>query len=181
MQPAPVIAYVIAAIIFILILSFRLRRMRRTVPLRLKRLWIAPAIFGVMTVTVVGQFPLPVQDWAWLVLALLVGAMVGWQRGRLMHIAMDPATRGLTMQPTPMAIYFLLGLVAVRVALRTGLGMEARGWGLSEAFINDIFVLFALGLFVAQSVEMAIRARRLLARSPIAPAQSGAAGDVKDL
>jgi len=41
--------------------------------------------------------------------------------------------------------------------------MEAQDWGLSPVFINDIFVTFALGLLLAEALEMAIRARRLLA------------------
>jgi hypothetical protein len=185
MQPAAqpnAIAYVITALVIVLILSFRLRRMRRTVPLRLKRLWIAPAIFAGMTVLVVTQFPLPLLDWIWLAFALVAGGAVGWQRGRLMHIAFDPATRALTVQPTPTAIYFLLGLVALRIGLRTGLNMEARDLGLSLPFINDIFVMFALGLFAAQSVEMAIRARRLLAnRAEVATTQAEVRSDMTDL
>ena len=160
---ANIVAYVIAAVIIVLLLSFRMRRMKRTVPLRLNRLWIPPAIFAVMAGLVVTQFPLPLRDWIWPSLAFLIGGLFGWQRGRFMHIAVDPATRALSMQASPMAIYFLLGLIVLRAGLRAGLGMEAPGWGLSAVFINDVFVIFALGLLLAQALEMAIRARRLLA------------------
>jgi hypothetical protein len=44
--------------------------------------------------------------------------------------------------------------------------MEAQDWRLSPALVNDIFITFAAGLFVAQGVEMAIRARRLLTAQP---------------
>jgi hypothetical protein len=158
-----IIATIIAALVVVLVLSFRMRRMKRSVPLRLKRLWIAPTIFVVLAALMLTQFPLKGLDWVWLGVALLIGAAFGWLRGRLISIAMDPADRTLTMQATPMAIYFLLGLVAIRLGLRTGLGMEAEDWGLSPVFINDIFVTFALGLLLAEALEMAIRARRLLA------------------
>jgi hypothetical protein len=48
--PIPVIGYVFAAIIVILLLSFRMRRMKRRVPLRWKRLWIAPTILALMPI-----------------------------------------------------------------------------------------------------------------------------------
>jgi hypothetical protein len=92
----------------------------------------------------------------------VLGAVFGWQRGRLMRITLEPATGALKAQASPMGIYLLLGLIAFRLALRTGLGMEAEGWHLSPVLVNDIFITFAAGLLVAQGTEMAIRARRLL-------------------
>jgi hypothetical protein len=157
-----VVTYIIAAVVVILLLFFRMRRMKRSTPLRWKRLWIAPAILLVMAAITLTQFPPKLLDWTWLGLAFLIGGALGWQRGRLMNIAMNPTSRTLTTQPTPMAFYFLLGLIVIRLGLRTGLGLEAQVWGLSPAFINDVFVIFATGLFMAQGLEMAIRARRLL-------------------
>jgi multisubunit Na+/H+ antiporter MnhB subunit len=156
------IGVVIAAVIVVLILSFRMRRMRRSMPLRWKRLWIPPTILMAIAAITLTRVPLRSLDWAWLALALLVGAALGWQRGRLMTIAMDPTNRTLTTQATPMAIYFLLGLIVVRLALRTGLGLESQNGAAGTAFINALFVLFAAGLFMAQGLEMTIRARRLL-------------------
>jgi len=164
MPPAqvPLISYVIAAVIVVLVLSFRLRRMKRSVPLRWRRLWIAPTIFSVLAALTLTQSPLQGLEWVWLGLALLMGGALGWQRGRLMTIEMDPANRTLTAQASPLAIYFLVGLIVLRFSLRTGLGLEAQGWKLSPVFINDVFVMFATGLLAAQGLEMALRARRLL-------------------
>jgi hypothetical protein len=80
-----------------------------------------------------------------------------------MGIEINPANRALTTQAKPMAIYFLLVLVVLRFGLRTGLGLETQGWGLSPTFVNNIFVVFAVGLFMVQRAEMVIRARRLIA------------------
>jgi hypothetical protein len=164
MQPhqPPIAVYVIATAIVLLVLAFRMRRLKRSFPLRLNRIWIAPTIFVALAAVTLAQFPLGPFDAIWLGLAFVLGAAFGWQRGRLMSITLEPATRTLTAQATPMGIYFLFGLIAFRLALRTGLGMEAEGWQLSPAFVNDIFITFAAGLFVAQGAEMAIRARRLL-------------------
>jgi Protein of unknown function (DUF1453) len=164
MQPhQPTVAvYLIATAIVVLVLAFRVRRLRRSFPLRLNRIWIAPTIFVVLAAITLAQFPLGKFDGLWLGLAFILGAVFGWQRGRLMSITLEPATRTLTAQATPMGIYFLFGLIAFRLALRTGLGMQTQDWRLSPALVNDIFITFAAGLFVAQGVEMAIRARRLL-------------------
>ena len=164
MQPTKLnlISIVIAAVIVVLLLSFRMRRMKRSVPLRWKRLWIAPTLLMVAAAITLTRVHLEWLDGAWLGLALAIGGALGWQRGRLMRIAMDPTNRTLTMQATPMAIYFLIGLIVIRLGLRAGLGLEAQGAGLSSVFINALFVIFAAGLFMAQGVEMAIRARRLL-------------------
>jgi hypothetical protein len=165
-QQPSIAAYLIAAAVVVLILVFRVRRLKRSFPLRLNRMWIAPAIFVALAGVTLAQFPLKPFDGIWLALAFGLGTILGWQRGRLMQITLEPATRTLTAQTTPMGIYFLFGLVAFRLALRTGLGMEAQSAAISPAFVNDIFITFAAGLFVAQGMEMAIRARRILDAHP---------------
>jgi len=156
------IGILIAAVIVVLILSFRMRRMRRSRPLKWKHLWIPPTLLMAIAAITLTRVPLRWGDGPWLALALLIGAALGWQRGRLMSIALDPANRTLTTQATPMAIYFLLGLIVLRLALRTGLGLETQNGAAGNVFINALFVLFAAGLFMAQGLEMTIRARRLL-------------------
>jgi hypothetical protein len=164
MQPhqPPIAVYLIATAIGVLVLAFRMRRLKRSRPLRLNRIWIAPAIVVTLTAITLVQFPIAPLDGIWLLLALVLGAVFGWQRGRLMRITLEPATGTLTSQASPMGIYLLFGLVAFRLALRTGIGMEAQDWHLSPVFVNDVFITFAAGLLVAQGTEMAIRARRLL-------------------
>jgi multisubunit Na+/H+ antiporter MnhB subunit len=163
-QNTQLIASVVAIVVVVLVLSFRMRKMRRKTPLKLKRLWIGPAILLLMAGITLTQFPPAALDWVWLVLALGAGAGLGWQRARLMSIMVDPADRSLSTQATPMAIYFLIGLVLLRSSLRAGLRFES---GLSPNMVNDIFVVFAAGLFVAQSVELGLRARRLLGAEPM--------------
>jgi hypothetical protein len=171
-MPPPLITitgYLIAALIVVLMLSFRLRRMNRSIPLRVERLWIVPAILMATAAITLAQFPLTWLDGIWLGVAFVIGGLLGWQRGRLMNIVMNPADRSLTRQATPLAIYFIVGLVVIRLGLRAGLGMEARDWGLTPAFINDVFVIFGAGLFTAQALEMGIRARRVLAAASGGP------------
>jgi multisubunit Na+/H+ antiporter MnhB subunit len=60
-----VVSYIIAAVVVILLLSFRMRRMKRSIPLRWKRLWIAPTILLVMAAITLTQFPPKLLDWTW--------------------------------------------------------------------------------------------------------------------
>src|SRR5258707_13467973 len=89
-----------------------------------------------------------------------MGAALGWRGGRLMSFAVDPANRTPTTQATPMAIYFLLGLIVLRLALRTGLGLETQNGAAGNVFINALFVLFAAGLFFWQGFWNHSSARR---------------------
>jgi hypothetical protein len=107
------------------------------------------------------QFPPHGLDWAWLALALLLGVALGWQRGRLMKIWIDPESGALMTQGSGWALVFLVVLLVLRMALREGLVMEANAGAIDMGLINSAFVVFALGLFGTQRGEMALRATRL--------------------
>jgi hypothetical protein len=89
---------------------------------------------------------------------LVIGAAVGWQRGKMMHIHVDPETHALNQKASPAAILFLVALIAVRSFGRGLLGSE----GLSPAMLTDPLIAFALGMFTLTRVEMYLRAKRLL-------------------
>jgi hypothetical protein len=143
-------------------MTLRLFRASRAKPLRLEWLWVLPAVLLLATGALIRQMPPHHWEWAGLALALAIGAGIGWQRGRMMTITVDPETHALNQQASPLAILFLVGVVAVRYLLREGLNAEAAAWHLSAAFLTDVFVVFALGLLTATRAEMFIRARRML-------------------
>lgn len=149
-------------LLIVAVVGLRLRRMSRMQPLKLERLWVVPAIYAAFAAMTMWNMPPHAADLPWLALALIVGAAVGWQRGRLMRIHIDPETHALNQQGSPAAILFLLALVIVRMGMRQAIGYEAHDRHLSPAFITDIFILFALGLFAATRAEMFLRARRML-------------------
>lgn len=156
-----IVGYAVAAVLIVVVLYFRLRRMGRARPLRIGTLWIVPAIFVVVTALNFVQFPPQPGDWPWLVISLFLGSALGWQRGKLMKIWVEPDTGRLMLQGTPWAVIFLVALILIRMLLRGGLEMEARTWAIGPALINDGFVIFALGLFGVMRAEMALRAQRL--------------------
>ena len=92
-------------------------------------------------------------------MALIVGAGVGWWRGRLMRVSVDPESGMLNQQASPAAFLFILLLLAARQALR----YEAGGFGFDVMLITDLLMASALGLLTASRIEIYLRARRLLA------------------
>ena len=133
--------------------------MSRVRPLRLDRLWILPAIYGVVTLAMVIEFPPHGLAWAFCALALAAGAALGWQRGRMMRIAIDPATQALNQSSSPAAMLLIVAIVVARQGARAGgafLHIDAMA-------LTDMLMALALGLFTAQRIEMYLRAKRMLA------------------
>jgi len=153
------ISYAITIGIIVVIMALRMRRMGRMRPLKLETLWVVPVMYLVVAVLMFVQ--LPPTGWAAVacVVGLAIGAAVGWQRGKMMHIHVDPATHALNQKASPAAMFFLIALIIVRTGARSILGQESE---VSPAMLTDPLIAFALGMFTLQRVEMYLRARRLL-------------------
>jgi hypothetical protein len=165
------ISMVVGGLFVLLIIALRVRRMGRAQRLKLEWLWVVPTLMSAAAAATLVHMPPASGDWPWLVLALAVGAGFGWLRGATMAITVDPQTHELNMKATPQALFLLAGLFIVRFAMR-GAIMDgaAASWHLSAVFITDLFIVFAVGLFAVQRLEMALRARRLLAEARAAGA-----------
>lgn len=152
------ISYAITIAIIIIVMILRMRRMAQMRRLRLEMLWVVPTLYFI--VAVIMFFQLPPTGWVATVtsVALLIGAAVGWKRGTLMHIHVDPQTHALNQKASPAAMIFLIALIAVRALGHDVLGAE----GVSPAMITDPLIAFALGMFTLARVEMFLRGRRLL-------------------
>lgn len=162
--------YLIGGAIFLVVMAFRLRGMNRSRPLKVEWLWVTPALL--VLVAGLAMIPQPPQglDWAWLAGALAFGALLGWYRGKMMHITVEPETHALNTKASPAAMYFILLIVAARVGLRYLALGQAQAWHVSAALITDGFIVFAVGLLGVQRVEMWIRANRLLREARAAKA-----------
>jgi membrane protein CcdC involved in cytochrome C biogenesis len=163
MQAQPVhqswITYAISIVVIIIVLAFRMRRMGKMRPLKLETLWVVPALY--LAIAALMFFQLPPTGWVAIAsgIGLLLGAAFGWQRGKMMHIHVDPETHALNQTASPAAMFFLIALIVVRMGAKTILGAEAN---VSPAMLTDPLIAFALGMFSLQRVEMYLRARRLL-------------------
>lgn len=157
-------------LILLPVLYLRLRGMTRAQPLKLGRLWIQPAIIIAVTALALLAPPpgqhvvrhLVLQDWTWLALAAAIGAVGGWYWGRTMGIEVHPEDGTLMVKGGQAAILVLVMLILLRLGLRAGLAVEARAWHLDALLLSDASIVFTAALFTVRSLEMYIRARRVM-------------------
>jgi hypothetical protein len=148
-----------------------MRKLTKARPLKLDRLWIRPALLLAITVMVLLVPPaagLPIRvlmplDWAWLGLAGALGAAAGWQWGRTMAIEVHPEDGTLMVRGGQAAILVLAALILFRMGLRTGLAAEARAGNINMLLVTDLSIVFTALLFTLRSVEMYLRAKRVMA------------------
>lgn len=157
-QPNGIVRYIVPVAIFIVIFGLRARRMSQMRPLKLGQLWIVPAIYLVLVGAAFVATPPSLTGWAVAFAALVVGAALGWQRGRMMAIHVDPETHALSQKGSPLAILFLLAIIGVKLAVQG----EGRSLGFDVALVTDAALALALGMFTMTRVEMYLRAKRLL-------------------
>ncbi|MBV9929475.1 MAG: DUF1453 family protein [Alphaproteobacteria bacterium] len=165
--PKPLVTYVIMAVVLVIVLGLRMRSVGRERPLKVGRLWIIPAIYLAVAVAFFVMTP-PARplEWGLSLIALALGAAVGWQRGRLIHIAVDPATEAVRMKQSMLGFLFIVVLVALKMGMRSMPGFGNNGLlHMSPQGLTDILVALMLGLLGMQRVEMFLRARRLLAEA----------------
>ena len=161
-QPGGWISYAIPLVVIAIVMAIRWRRMNRVRPLKLERLWMLPALYAVVIGITVSRFP--PQGWGWLfcLIALALGAALGWQRGKMMRITLDPVTHTLGQSSSPAALLFIVLLIVVRNGAKGAISYAGPA-GLDPMAITDILMALALGLFTAQRLEMYLRGRRMLA------------------
>lgn len=163
MQQQQLIGYAVTTVVVVALLSFRLRRMSQLRRLRLETLWIVPAIYLIFAGVMFYQFPPTAIGWAISAAALLAGAAIGWQRGKMMQIHVDPETHVLNQKASPAAMIFIVVLIAVRMSAKTILASGVgTGFHISAMLVTDVLIALALGLFATTRLEMFLRARQML-------------------
>ena len=150
--------YGITALVVGLILALRLRRMSKARPLTLERLWIVPSLYALLVASLFVQTQPSLGGWALCAAALVVGAGLGWQRGKLMHLSVDPATHQLNQKASLGGLLFIVVLIAIKLVGQA----EGSALHLDVMLLTQAFATMALGLFSAMRVEMYLRGRRLL-------------------
>lgn len=145
--------------VIMVVMALRMRGMSRMRPLKLETLWVVPVLY--LAVAALMFWQLPPTGWVAIasVSALAIGAIIGWQRGKMMQIHVDPETHALNQKASPAAMVFLIALIIVRSGARSILGQSG---GLSPAMLTDPLIAFALGMFTLTRLEMYLRAKRLL-------------------
>lgn len=141
-----------------IVLFFRLRSLSRERPLRLDQLWIVPGIYAVIAGFMFWSFPPKGMGILYCLVAAVIGGALGWQRGRMMRITVDPETQTLRQKASLGSMFFLLGLIAFRTVAR----VEGAAWHFDLMMITDVLLALAFGLLTMQRVEMYLRAKKLL-------------------
>lgn len=142
-----------------LVMFRRIRSMGQLRPLKLETLWVVPVLYLAVAAMMFWSLPPKGSVAVACIVALLLGAAVGWQRGTMMEIHVDPETHALNQRASPAAMFFLIALIVVRSGARSLLGQTS---GVSPAMLTDPLIAFALGMFTLTRIEMYLRAKRLL-------------------
>ena len=156
---------ILPVVVIVIVMAFRLRSMKKARPLNAKTLWIAPVLLIAVAIGSLYATPLSAMGLSISAVALIVGGLIGWQRGKLIHIDRDPATGKLTQQASPAALILLVGIIGLRYALRNYFDLTPGADGKMSGqalMITDALLLFAVGLVVMTRIEMMIRAKRIL-------------------
>jgi membrane protein CcdC involved in cytochrome C biogenesis len=153
------VSYAITIAIIVVVMALRMRRMGKMRPLKLGSLWIVPAMYLAVAGLMFWSLPPTGSVAIASAVGLVIGAAVGWQRGKMMHIHVDPETHALNQKASPAAMFFLIALIVIRSLARTVLGESGS---VSPAMLTDPLIAFALGMFTLTRLEMYLRAKRLL-------------------
>jgi hypothetical protein len=162
----PTTAQALPYILPLLVLALILRRNLRARTLKMERLWVYPAILILLTGTAMSSERLPgLVALTGFAVALAVGGLIGWYRGRLTHITIDPTTHEFTSRAS-IAGTILIGVVfalryGVRMAMASG---QPLPWGmhLDVAGITDGLMLFLVAMMSVQRIEMFLRCQKML-------------------
>ncbi|TAJ73182.1 MAG: DUF1453 family protein [Phenylobacterium sp.] len=150
----------------LIVLGVVILRNARARKLRMERLWISPAIIMVMAILAFSQNPPPGPIGLALdIVAVGLGALLGWWRGRASTFTVDPETHVVTSRVSPFGMLLILGIFGLRYLLRGAVSGESSMLHLSAAEATDSFLLLAVGVVSAQRLEWWIRARRMVAEA----------------
>jgi hypothetical protein len=153
------VALIVPLAIFALVI-LRNSRARR---LRIESLWVAPTLILIAVGLSLYQQGMPTPLMMGVdVVALALGAGLGWWRARFTHITVDTATHQLTSRASPIGMFVVLGLFAVRYGVRFYTAQNANALGFWATIVSDGLLVMSVGLVCAQRLEIALRASRLL-------------------
>jgi len=154
--------FLVIAVVFFL----RFRRAGQERPFSLSGWWVLPLIFTAIVALNLLALPPPPLGWAIFAAGLVPGALLGWQRGKLIDLRVGEGGK-LYQRTSPLAVLLLLGIVALRMGARQLFGGVPGDPhpALAATLVTDALLGFALGLIVATRTELMLRARALLGRA----------------
>ena len=165
----------------VLILAVILRRSMGSRKVRVRAMWIRPAIFLVLACSALAasRMPSPIALAAF-VAAAIAGGGVGYLRARHLELSVDPETGTVMSKSTPIGMILIVGLVAIRIGMKYAFpemgGAHPGGHLAAEAVAwTDGALIFSAAMVVTQAIVIWQRTQPLLAEhaarsiSPAAP------------
>lgn len=144
-----------------LVLAWRLRRQQSERPLRRRFLWLAPTLYLLVIAFVLSRHPPTPRGLMMLSVGILVGAIVGWWRGRLFILRLDEDSGAVLLRRSRWAVTMLVSIVALRFVANLWVG--PRQGGSQTLLLTDFALGLIFGLIAVTRLEIALRARALLA------------------
>jgi hypothetical protein len=144
-----------------MVLAWRLRRRSRERVLGARFLWLAPAFYLAVIAFVLSRHPSGPTGLGLLLAGMLVGAVAGWWRGRLFVLRLDEASGAILLRRSRWAVTMLVSTVALRFLANLWTG--PAGFGTHPLLITDFALGLVFGLIAVTRLEIALRARALLA------------------
>ncbi len=150
-----------------LILVLRLRLPAAEKPLSAGFLWLAPSLYLAAVAFMLVRHPPTLLGWSLVIAGLVIGGAAGWVRGRLFTLRVDPESGTVLRRRSRWAISLLIGIVSLRFVANLWVGPITGSMPSSAAalLVTDLTMGLVFGLLVATRVEIALRARRLLAEA----------------
>lgn len=161
-MPKELIPYLVPLLVVALII----RRSGRSRRVNLARMWVAPAIFALMTFGALAAEPLPslavVTAFA---ASALAGGGLGYLRALHQELSIDPQTGTISSKATAIGTLLVLGLFVLRFGLKLAFPqLQAHGHaGAQVAAAANGLLIFTVTMLVVQSVLIWSRAQPLLA------------------
>ena len=151
-------------VIIAVVVALRLRSMSRERPLKISTLWIVPVVCVILVGWLLFALPPTVGGWALVAVGAVVGAVLGWHRGKMIHIERSSETGELRQKASPLAMLLLVALIILKLGARAIFGETAATQpGSNAMLLTDAFIGFALGLLSATRLELYLRAKQILA------------------
>jgi hypothetical protein len=153
------------------IIIFRNLKPRR---LRLELMWIRPVMILVVATAFLVLMPFPHQSYAVpaIVAAAVAGAAVGWLRGRMVRVSVDPETHTATSQASPLGVALIVVIIGVRYFLNTTAGAEGGELTPQAMLLTDALLTFGAGVVSVTGLEVWMRASKMINQSRSAKAQA---------
>lgn len=137
-------------------------------PVRLRRLWIRPAIVTALAVSTLALTAKPTLGViAAYIAAVIAGAGIGHLFGRHLELSIDPASGEISSKATPVGTFFVVGVFAIRYGLKLvfpELNAQPAAHPSADVMVwTDGALVFGCALVLAQTLTIWLRTRPLVA------------------